>query len=159
VSLSLESLFWVWLRREERDLSLDALPAYFLEMPCRPLAAIGLSGLVPKGFFNLSHFSLTFHSPTFPTAINSHSYWQLLHTVMHHTYTNMDNDPDLYHYVFFLRDHANYPYRILHRLQVCMCACVRLYKFMYMCVSVYICIYYIMRVCVLILVFGRVDFP
>lgn len=49
------------------------------------------------------------------------SYWQLLHTVMHHTYTNMDNDPDLYHYVFFLRDHANYPYAILHRLQVCVC--------------------------------------
>lgn len=42
---------------------------------------------------------------------------------MHHTYTNMDSDPDLYHYVFFLRDHANYPYRILHRLQVCVCMC------------------------------------
>ena len=44
---------------------------------------------------------------------------------MHHTYTNMDNDPDLYHYVFFLRDHANYPYAILHRLQVCMYVCER----------------------------------
>lgn len=51
-------------------------------------------------------------------ALTNIGYWQLLHTVMHHTYTNMDNDPDLYHYVFFLRDHANYPYRILHRLQI-----------------------------------------
>jgi len=62
------------------------------------------------------------------------SYWQLLHTVMHHTYTNMDNDPDLYHYVFFLRDHANYPYRILHRLQVCMCVC-------FLCARVWVAVF------------------
>ncbi|EWM26057.1 hypothetical protein Naga_101766g1 [Nannochloropsis gaditana] len=37
---------------------------------------------------------------------------------MHHTYTNMDNDPDLYHYVWFLRDHPNFPYALLHRLQI-----------------------------------------
>ena len=66
---------------------------------------------------------LPLSSFTLPTPTNPHSYWQLLHTVMHHTYTNMDNDPDLYHYVFFLRDHANYPYRLLHRLQVCICVC------------------------------------
>lgn len=50
---------------------------------------------------------------------------------MHHTYTNMDNDPDLYHYVFFLRDHANYPYRLLHRLQVCLCVCVRVWVWVF----------------------------
>jgi linoleoyl-CoA desaturase len=45
-------------------------------------------------------------------------YWEMLHTFLHHADTNMDTDPDLYHYVFFLRDVPSYPHSILHRLQV-----------------------------------------
>jgi linoleoyl-CoA desaturase len=46
------------------------------------------------------------------------AYWELLHTIQHHSDTNIkDLDPDLYHYVVFLRDHPDYPWTFFHRLQ------------------------------------------
>lgn len=71
--------------------------------------------------------------PTLSSSKPTNSYWQLLHTIMHHTYTNMESDPDLYHYVWFLRDHPKFPYALLHRLQVCVCARVLIFVFGSVC--------------------------
>ncbi len=47
----------------------------------------------------------------------------------HHTDTNTEKDPDLYHYVIFLRDHPNYPWSIFHRLQVARIYCYGVWSF------------------------------
>ena len=56
--------------------------------------------------------------------LSNMSYWEILHNVDHHTDTNTEKDPDLYHYVIFLRDHPNY-----HRLQVARIYCYVVWSF------------------------------
>ena len=101
---------------------MGAWSLFFPMVLCALFAATDTLLFLPVFFARHSPSHSISPNPNHPTY--THSYWQLLHTVMHHTYTNMDNDPDLYHYVFFLRDHANYPYAILHRLQVCVFVCL-----------------------------------
>lgn len=61
--------------------------------------------------------------------LSNMSYWEILHNVDHHTDTNTEKDPDLYHYVIFLRDHPNYPWSIFHRLQVARVYCYLVWSF------------------------------
>lgn len=57
------------------------------------------------------------------------SYWEILHNVDHHIDTNTDKDPDLYHYLWFLRDTPSYPWSFFHRFQVARVYCYGVWSF------------------------------
>lgn len=62
-----------------------------------------------------------------PTTTTIHPTTQ--HNVDHHIDTNTDKDPDLYHYLWFLRDTPTYPWSFFHRFQVARIYCYGVWSF------------------------------